>query len=53
MGAASGRPAWLELPEPRQLSALERRLLREGFKVIARTQADLKEAYHVKVGRLF
>jgi CBS domain-containing protein len=38
---------------PGQLSALDRRLLREGFKVIARTQAELKEAYHVKVGRLF
>jgi hypothetical protein len=38
---------------PAHLSALDRRRLRRGFKVIAYAQADLKEAYHVKVGRLF
>jgi CBS domain-containing protein len=38
---------------PAHLSALDRRMLRQGFKVIAHAQANLKEAYHVKVGRLF
>jgi CBS domain-containing protein len=38
---------------PKHLSALDRSFLREAFKVIARTQAVLREKYHVKVGRLY
>jgi CBS domain-containing protein len=47
----TGQPSSTYL-DPRHLSILNRRLLKESFKIITRAQAHLRQATHHKVGRL-
>jgi len=38
---------------PRDLSVLDRRLLKEAFRAVARAQAAVRQKYHTRTGRLY